>query len=220
MSALFRSGRKLVGRVLVAVALLPLTAWADDKSSIEGSWKLNVEKSHDIRKVVMSRMKYIDRSNMRILSTYSGPALVGIQVRRPDDKQITEMVNFIDSIIPVEPLVSIEQSGQSVKLTYKENRKREIYLTRPEALETMQSTAIDKDQVLTLAAWENDSLIIETNTTSGAKAIEKFELVVRNQVQTLKVSVGINAAKFRMPIFYDHYYMPVASVVVGPISSQ
>jgi hypothetical protein len=217
MKVLFQSGWMVC---VLAVWLLPVTVLAADKTSITGSWKLSVEKSHDIRKVISARMKYVDKRNMRILNTYNGPALVGIMVRRPDDKQITEIVDFIDTIIPVEPLVGIEQSGQSVKLVYQENKEREILLTRSDAAETMQSTAIDKDQALIMAAWENDSLIIETNTTSGAKAIEKFELVMRNQIQLLKVSVGINAAKFRAPIFYDRYYMPAAAVIVGPPSSR
>ena len=41
------------------------------------------------------------------------------------------------------------------------------------------------------------------------KAIEKFESIMQNEMRLLKVSIGINATRFRVPIFFDRYYVQV-----------
>jgi hypothetical protein len=85
--------------------------------------------------------------------------------RKLSDKQVTEMLTFIGSIVPLKPVVGIEQSDTEVSLLYSGDEVREVPLQTSNVPETRQSTASKKDESLVLAAWEEGVLVRREDRT-------------------------------------------------------
>ncbi len=180
-------------------------------SSINGPWYEDSLRSDDLRKFLMKNMRYIDISSVRFISTRSrGVMAVGDFRRKLSDKQITRMLDFIDAVVPLKPVTRIEQGDKEVSFIYAEDNIRKVSVEAQDAdfLETRQSTANKKDQSLVLAAWEEDVLIIETNSTSGVSVVEKIGLDKTAEQPTLRIQTIIDTPRLPIALVFNRYYTP------------
>jgi hypothetical protein len=179
-------------------------------SSIHGPWYEDPLRSDDLRKFLMKNMRYIDISAVRFIGTRRGVIAVGDYRRKLSDKQVSQMLGFIDTVVPLKPVTRIEQSDREVSFVYSEDNVRKISVQAQEAdfLNTRQSTANKKDQSLVLAAWEEDILVIETNSTSGVSVIEKIGLDKTAEQMTLRIQTIIDTPRLPIALTFNRYYTP------------
>ncbi|HEY3487091.1 MAG TPA: hypothetical protein VGL10_03415 [Gammaproteobacteria bacterium] len=178
-------------------------------SLIGGPWYADIVRSDDFDKYLLENMRYIDLSAIKFVSTRSRNVLLtGNYRRRLNAKQIAEIRSFIDAIVPLDPIVRIEQSETGMRFFYPGNRIREIRISEADLVETRQTTALQKDHSLILASWEEGTLIIETNTTSGVSILEKIGLDNEAEAVVLRVEMTIDTPKLPKKIILNRYYTP------------
>ncbi|HEX5055371.1 MAG TPA: hypothetical protein VFX02_02630 [Gammaproteobacteria bacterium] len=176
---------------------------------IAGRWYEDPVRSDDLRRFLVQNIQYIDFTAIRFRGTRSRGVVVGGDYRRKlSDKQVNEMLNFIGSIVPLKPVIGIEQSETEVNLLYSGDEMREVRLQSSGIPETRQSTASKKDQNLVLAAWEEGVLVIETNSSSGVSVIERIGLDRGAQEITLKIQTIIDTPRLPVNLVFNRYYKP------------
>lgn len=192
--------------IFAAAALSP--SWAG-LSALAGSWRLDQKESDNLRRVVAESLEYNDWSQLHQVQTPRGPRLFGKVRQEPSDKEVNQALGFLDSLVPTRPLVQIEHRDPQVILKYENGLERRVDLKPPGPGENTQSTAASGDQKLVLAAWEEGALVIETNTLSGARVLERLELD-GPQSNRLKVSIEVNVARLPNPVMFERYYLPAS----------
>lgn len=180
----------------------------NDSAMIAGRWYEDTARSDDLRKFLIKNFHYIDVTAVRFRGTRRGVVVGGDYRRKLSDKQVSELMDFLGSIVPLKPLMGIEQTETRVSLLYDGNEAREISLHGSSLPETRQSTASKKDQNLVLAAWEDGVLVIETNSTSGVRVIEKIGLDKSEEEQALRVEMIIHTPRLPVNLIFNRYYMP------------
>jgi hypothetical protein len=176
---------------------------------IAGRWYEDPARSDDLRGFLVKNLQYIDFTAVRFRGTRSRGVVVGGDYRRKlSDKQVNDMLNFIGSIVPLKPVIGIEQSETGVNLLYSGDEMREVQLQSSGITETRQSTASKKDQSLVLAAWEDEALVIETNSSSGVSVIERIGLDREAQEVTLKIQTIIDTPRLPVNLVFNRYYKP------------
>ena len=176
---------------------------------IAGRWYEDPAKSDDLRRFLVQNIQYIDVTAVRFRGTRTRGVVVGGDYRRKlTDKQVNEMLNFIGSIVPLKPVVGIEQNETEVNLLYSGDEVREVRLQSSDVPETRQSTASKKDQSLVLAGWEEGVLVIETNSSSGVSVIERIGLDRGAQEVTLRIQTIIDTPRLPVNLVFNRYYKP------------
>lgn len=198
--------------VLAGILLLlqPDPGWAESaRPLIAGRWYEDQARSDDLRKFLKKNLQYIDVTAVRFRGTRSkGVVVSGDYRRKLSDRQVNEMLDFIGAIVPLRPVIGIEQSDTEVSLLYSGDEVREVPLQTSNVPETRQSTASKKDESLVLAAWEEGILVIETNSTSGVSVVEKIGLDNTAQEITLRIQTIINTPKLPVNLVFNRYYKP------------
>jgi hypothetical protein len=191
------------------VALQPGAGLAENDNTpvIAGSWYEDPERSDDLRRFLMKNFQYIDVTAVRFRGTRRGVVVGGNYRRNLSDRQVNELLNFLGSVIPLKPVIGIEQAETEVSLLYAGNEVRQIRLHGPNLPETRQSTASKQDQNLVLAAWEEGMLVIETNSTSGVSVMEKISLDKSEEV-TLRIETVIDTPRLPANLVFNRYYKP------------
>lgn len=189
-------------------------SWAENtRPSVAGPWYEDPSRSDDLRKFLQQNIQYIDISAVRFRGTRSrGAVITGNYRRKLSDKKVNEMLNFINAIVPLKPVIGIEQSETEVIFLYPEKETRLVRLLDVDLPETRQSTANKRDQSLVLAAWEEDVLIIETNSTSGVSVVEKIGLDKNAEEITLRVETIIDTPRLPVNLIFNRYYKPYPSL--------
>lgn len=180
----------------------------DDGAKIAGRWYEDTARSDDLRKFLIKNFHYIDVTAVRFRGTRRGVVVGGDYRRKLSDKQVNELMNFLGSIVPLKPIIGIEQAETEVSLLYDGDEVREISLHGSNLPETRQSTASKKDQNLVLAAWEDGVLVIETNSTSGVRVIEKIGLDKSEEEVALRVEMIIHTPRLPVNLIFNRYYRP------------
>ncbi len=175
--------------------------------SIAGEWVFDVEKSDDLHKSLAKRLEFLDLSSARRVNTSDGPVVLGKVRRRPTEKQITELIQALDKIVPLKPLVKTYHQGAVVNLFYADGRERRIYTDGRDSATTVQSTAMNHDQQLVIAAWEEQALIVETNTNSGIEILESYK--VNQEDGSLQVIISVDSAALPKSLQVNYVYLPV-----------
>lgn len=194
--------------ILISSQPGPLQAENDSAAAIAGRWYEDTARSDDLRKFLVKNFQYIDVSAVRFRGTRRGVVVGGDYRRKLSDKQVNELLNFLSSIVPLKPIIGIEQSEAEVSLLYSGDEVREIRLHDPDLPETRQSTASKKDQSLVLAAWEEGMLVIETNSTSGVSVIEKIGLDKSEEEIALRIETIIDTPRLPVNLAFNRYYKP------------
>lgn len=180
----------------------------NDSTVIAGRWYEDTSRSDDLRRFLIKNFHYIDVTAVRFRGTRRGVVVGGDYRRKLSDRQVNELMNFLGSIVPLKPIIGIEQTDTEVSLLYDGNEVRVVSLHGSNLPETRQSTASKKDQNLVLAAWEDGVLVIETNSTSGVRVIEKIGLDKSEEPTALRVEMIINTPRLPVNLVFNRYYMP------------
>src|SRR5690242_533585 len=78
---------------------------------IAGRWYEDSGRSDDLRHFLAQNIQYIDFTAIRFRGTRNrGVTAAGNYRRKLSNKQVDEMLNFIGSIVPLKPVIGIEQS--------------------------------------------------------------------------------------------------------------
>jgi hypothetical protein len=199
--------------VAAAILLFPadMALGEGARPLIAGYWYEDQARSDDLRRFLQENIQYIDVSAVRFRGTRNRGVVVGGSYRRKlSDKQLNEMLEFIGSIVPLKPVIRIEQSEMEVSLLYSGDEVREVPLQVQGAQqgETRQSTASKKHQNLVLAAWEEGILVIETNSTSGVSVVERIGLDRAAQEITLRIETIIDTPRLPIDLVFNRYYKP------------
>jgi hypothetical protein len=191
------------------IALQPSAALAENDNTpiIAGSWYEDPERSDDLRRFLMKNFQYIDVTAVRFRGTRRGVVVGGNYRRNLSDRQVNELLDFLGSVIPLKPVIGIEQAETEVSLLYAGNEVRQIRLHGPNLPETRQSTAGKQDQNLVLAAWEEGGLVIETNSSSGVSVIERIS-VDKSEEVTLRIETVIDTPRLPANLVFNRYYKP------------
>ena len=176
---------------------------------IAGRWYEDSSRSDDLRRFLIQNIQYIDFTAVRFRGTRNRGVVLGGNYRRKlSDKQVNEMLDFIGAIVPLKPVIGIEQGETEVDLLYSGDEVRHIRLQSADMVETMQSTANKKDQSLVLAGWEEGVLVIETNSSSGVSVIERIGLDREAEEVTLKIQTIIDTPRLPVNLVFNRYYKP------------
>jgi hypothetical protein len=106
----------------------------------------------------------------------------------------------------LKPVTGIEQSETAISFLYSDDETRKVFLQDASFSESRQSTASQKDQGLVLAAWEEDVLTIETNSTSGVSIVERIGLDKQAEEPTLRIETIIDAPRLPGSLVFNRYY--------------
>ncbi len=207
-------GRRLLTSLTVFVAgtfilLQSNVGLAEDThSSITGSWFEDTTQSDDLHRFLSKNLQYIDVSAVRFRGTRRGVIVGGEYRRKLTDKQISKILNYLGATVPLKPVTGIEQSETVVSFLYSGDEIRKVPLQDVSYSESRQSTASQKDQGLVLAAWEEDVLTIETNSTSGVSILERIGLDKQATEPTLRIETIIDAPRLPGSLVFNRYYKP------------
>lgn len=174
---------------------------------LEGDWFYVAKQSSDINKVLKKRLEYIDSTAARLATSGTNQYVVGSTRVRPTQEQIQQVLEFIDAIVPLNPLIAIEHDDPSLTLRYKDGRVRTVYTDGRDSDTTIQTTAKNIDQKLVFAAWEKKALVIETNSNSGTTIIERFK---RDKGENqLNIIMTINSVRLPKSISLEYVYFSI-----------
>jgi hypothetical protein len=180
----------------------------DSRSSITGSWFEDTAQSDDLHRFLTKNLQYIDVSAVRFRGTRRGVVVGGDYRRKLSDKQINKILNYLGATVPLKPVTGIEQSETTVSFLYSGDEIRKVPLQDVDYSQSRQSTASQKDQGLVLAAWEEDVLTIETNSTSGVSILERVGLDKQAEEPTLRIQTIIDAPRLPGSLVFNRYYKP------------
>jgi hypothetical protein len=155
---------------------------------------------------VVDNLKYVDRSNARLIETPRGREVLGVRTVRPSTESVDRLMTLLDQVAPIEPLSRIETDGAYVTLTYADGRTRRVCTDCPDRQAVVQSTAREGPQKLVIAAWEEGALTIETNTNAGLSVVETFRRA--GEGPRLHVDFTIDTSRFPEPVHSRHVYAP------------
>ena len=191
-------------RYWVALLLLPGISLAADLPYLGGDWRYDAQQSDDVPELISQRLKVLNRTGIRVINTSRGPVTLGRFRQLSQSEQINIIIELIDIAVSLEPLVEVLHQEPLMRLTYANDRVREVYTDGRDLATTVQSTANLAQQQLMFAAWEEDALVIETNTNSGAKILEYYRL--DTDKQRLLVDVSIDSSKMPRVLEYQRVY--------------
>jgi hypothetical protein len=207
-----RGRRLLAGLAFVVgtfILLQPNVGFAEDtRSAITGPWFEDPGQSDDLRRFLLKNLQYIDISAIRFRGTRRGVVVGGDYKRQLSDKQLNKILNYLSATVPLKPVTGIEQSETAVSFLYSGDETRKVLLQDASFSESRQSTASQKDQGLVLAAWEEDVLTIETNSTSGVSILERIGLDKQAEEPTLRIETIIDAPRLPGSLVFNRYYKP------------
>lgn len=191
-----------------------MPAVAGDRPLLSGRWERLPDESDNPDEFIAEGLEYIDMGAFQAARTEGRAAPRGAYRRKPTKKQVDSLLQFLDTVVPLQPLVSIEHREPWIKLVYADGREREIYTDGRDLAAKVQTTATQQDQKLQFASWEEDVLVIETNTSSGVSVLERYSLVndpEKHEPARLRVEVAIDTARFRHVLKLNSVYRSVAN---------
>lgn len=186
------------------LAIVVFQAVADNRPLLSGHWEKLPDESDRPEELIARSLEYIDVGAFQAARSAGHPAPMGAFRRKPTQKQVDELFHFLDSVIPMQPLASIEHREPWVKLVYVDGREREIYTDGRDLAAKVQTTATRRDQKLQFAAWEGDVLAVETHASSGVSVLERYSLA--NGAKRLRVEIAIDSPRFPEVLSLDSIY--------------
>jgi hypothetical protein len=188
----------MLTRIFLILIAISFQAFAESKPQLSGRWEWLPDESDDPGDLIAEGLEYIDIAALQTARSegYATPA--GAFRRKPGQKQVDALFRFFDSIVPMQPLASIEHREPWLKLIYADGREREIYTDGRDLAASVQTTATRQDQKLQFASWEKNTLVVETNTTSGVSMLERYSLSGRSEkgeATFLRVEIAIDSAR-------------------------
>lgn len=196
------------------LAVVALQAFAASRPQLSGRWEWLPDESDNPDELIAKGLEYIDVSAFQAARAAGHAAPKGAYRRKPTRKQVDSLLRFLDTVVPLRPLASIEHREPWVKLVYADGREREIYTDGRDLAAKVQTTAAHQDQKLQFASWEGDVLVIETNTSSGVSVLERYSLVndpVKHEPAHLRVEIVIDSARFRDVLKLSNVYRPAGN---------
>lgn len=188
-------------------------AVADNRSLLSGQWKWLPDESDDPRELIAESLEFIDVAAFQAARAAGHAAPVGAYRRRPARKQVDSVFRFFDTVVPMQPLASIEHREPWMKLIYTDGREREIYTDGRDLAASVQTTAARQDQKLQFASWEGNVLVVETNTSSGVSVLESYSLGSgsgKDEVIQLQVEIAIDSARLPDMLRFNSVYRSAA----------
>ena len=189
--------------------LLLIPAAANNRPLLYGQWERLPDESDNLTELLAKSLEFIDVAAFQASRAAGYAAPVGAYRRKPTRKQVDSLFHFFDTVVPMQPLVSIEHREPWVKLTYTDGREREIYTDGRDLAASVQTTAARKDQKLQFASWEGDVLVVETNTSSGVSVLESYSLGSgsgKDEMIQLQVEIAIDSARLPDMLRFNSVY--------------
>jgi hypothetical protein len=178
-----------------------------DKPVFHGAWLWVSKQSDDARKAITRQMTFVNLSAARMVHTRSGTMLLGNYRHPPTGKQVENTFRLLDSIVPIQPLVRIEHEEPAITLIYADGRRREIYTDERDLDVSVQTTAARRAQKLVFASWEQNRLVIETNSNAGITVLERYAL--DRETKWLYVELAIDVPRLPDVLVLNYRYQPV-----------
>lgn len=202
----------LVSRSLFFIlAIVSLQAVAANRPQLTGRWERLPDESDSLDELIAEGLEYIDVEALQAARAAGHAAPRGAYRRKPTKKEVDSLLRFLDTVVPMQPLALVEHREPWVRLVYADGREREIYTDGRDLAAKVQTTAAQQDQKLQFASWEEDVLVIETNTSSGVSVLERYSLVndpEKHEPVRLRVEVAIDSARFRDVLRLRNVYRP------------
>lgn len=198
-------------RFFFVLAILTFQAYAADRPLLSGRWERLPDESDNPGELIAESLEFIDLAAFQAARSTGRAAPRGAFRHKPTSKQVDSLLSFLDTVVPLQPLVSIEHREPWVKLVYTDGREREIYTDGRDLAAKVQTTAVEQDQKLQFASWEENVLVIETNSSSGVSVLERYSLVNdagKHGPAHLRVEVAIDSARFRERVRLNSVYRP------------
>lgn len=214
MSESKRAIKMVTGTFLFCgLIVLLVPAIAGDRPLLTGRWERLPDESDSLDERIAEGLAYIDVEALQAARAAGHAAPRGAYRRKPTRKEVDSLLRFLDTVVPMQPLASIEHREPWVKLVYADGREREIYTDGRDLAAKVQTTAAQQDQKLQFASWEEDVLVIETNTSSGVSVLERYTRVndpEKHEPVRLRVDVAIDSARFRDVLRLRNVYRPAS----------
>lgn len=188
----------MLARIFIILIVISFQAAADSRPVLSGHWERLPDESNNPSELIAKSLEYIDLAALQAARSMGNRAPMGAFRRKPTPKQVDSLLHFFDTVVPLQPLVSIEHREPWIKLIYTDGREREIYTDGRDLAASVQTTAARQDQKLQYASWEKDILVVETHTGSGVSVLERYSLWRRpgeDEAMHLRVEVTIDTAR-------------------------
>lgn len=192
----------------VVLALAPVATAAGDgdfDSALEGNWCYIARESDSVRKRVADTLVAIDTRVKTVRRPSEEPWLRALHRRAPTEREISEVVAFLNTAVPASPLSRIQREAALVELTYADGAARRVCVNCS-SRETVQSTAAERHQELVIATWIGGTLTIETNTNHGVSVLETYR--IDRDSGFLNVSMLIQTPRLPDELQIRHVYAP------------
>lgn len=200
---------------MLVIVSLQTAVVAEERPLLSGNWEWLPDESAVPRELIAESLEFIDLEAFQAARrTGRASSMRGPYRRKPTKKQVDSAFLLFDTVVPMQPLASIEHREPWVKLAYTDGREREVYTDGRDLAASVQTTAARQDQKLQFASWEKEVLVIETHSSSGVSVLERYTLKAGqggNEAVYLQAEISIDSARLPDTLTIDSLYRSAGS---------